>query len=86
MDNKVYLEVELKCTVQGEIIPTAIIWQDGRRFEIDKILDVKRRASLKAGGVGIRYECMIEGSIKYLFMEDIEFNRLSGAKWFVELP
>lgn len=84
MESKVYVEVELRCKTDGQIIPTAIIWNDGRRFVIDKVIDVKRRASLKAGGAGIRYECDIGGARKYLFMEDIEFNRLTGAMWFVE--
>lgn len=84
MESKIYVEVTLRCTTDGQIIPTAIIWADGRLFEIDRIIDVKRRASLKAGGAGIRYECMIEGARKYLFMEDIEFNKLAGARWFVE--
>lgn len=28
---------------------------------IDKILDVQPRASLKAGGQGLRYRCLIDG-------------------------
>jgi hypothetical protein len=49
----------------------------GRKlYEIDRILDVRPAASLKAGGAGIRYTCRIQGHETYIWLED---NR-----WFVE--
>lgn len=50
--------------------------KDGRRFEIDKVTQVARRASMKAGGCGIRYTCIVEGKQGCLFYE--------VDKWFVE--
>jgi hypothetical protein len=82
--DKIYVAVDLHITVEGELRPKAIIWADGRRFEIEKVIDVRRKASLKAGGAGIRFEVRIDGKTRYLFMEDIEFNKLPGALWFVE--
>jgi hypothetical protein len=41
------------------------------------IVDRRRAASLKAGGVGIRYTCLICGGQHYLFYEE-------NYKWFVE--
>lgn len=81
---KTYVEVEVRCTLDGQLVPLAIIWEDGRRFEVDKVIDARRKASLKAGGAGVRFECVVRGKIVFLFMEDIEFNRLPGARWFVE--
>lgn len=49
---------------------------DGRAFRIDRVLEVRRAASLKAGGVGWRYKCRIQGRERYLFYED--------PAWFVE--
>jgi len=49
---------------------------DGRRFEVDRVLDVTKAASLKAGGRGTRYKCRIRGKEIYLFFDD--------EKWFVE--
>ncbi len=73
---KVYVDVEAHFCKDGQLLPTAIIWEDGRRYEIDRITQVARRASLAAGGIGIRYTCVVGGHRSYLFYE---INR-----WFVE--
>lgn len=36
--NKVPVEVEIEERSDGEIIPRAIIWSDGRRFPISRVL------------------------------------------------
>ena len=61
----------------GNIIPLEIVWDDGRRFQIDKILDKRKAASTKGGGAGIRYTVRICGHEKYLFLDDYT--------WFVEI-
>lgn len=73
---KVYVDVDVHFSKDGKIIPKAIIWEDGRRYEIDKITQVARRASFRAGGTGMRYTCIVNGKQSYLFYE---VNR-----WFVE--
>ncbi|WP_191440537.1 hypothetical protein [Anaerotruncus colihominis] len=73
---KVYVEVTALFDLEGNMTPLEIFWEDGRRFEIDRVLDRRRAASLKAGGVGIRYLCRIRGRETYLFYE--------GPRWFVE--
>lgn len=73
---KVYVEVKVKFFPDGRIEPFSVVWEDGQEYEIDRILDVRRAASLKAGGVGIRYTVRIGRTETYLFLEE---NR-----WFVE--
>lgn len=73
---KVYVEVDAHFSKDGELLPRAVIWEDGHRYGIDKVTQITRRASMKAGGVGIRYTCMIGGRQSYLFYE--------VDKWFVE--
>lgn len=73
---KVYVDVQALFTAAGALLPTSIRWTDGRVYQIDRILDVRRAASLKAGGVGIRYTCRILGKERYLWYED--------PAWFVE--
>ena len=73
---KAYVDVEARFSREGQLMPTAIIWEDGRRFEIDRVTDAAQRASLKAGGAGIRYTCIINGQQSYLFYET--------GRWFVE--
>ncbi|MGI6686366.1 MAG: hypothetical protein ACOX47_13020 [Bacillota bacterium] len=76
MRHKVYVDVTARFDKGGNVIPENIIWEDGRRFEIDRVLDVRPAASLKAGGCGIRYTCRIWGKETFLFLE--------GNRWFVE--
>ena len=73
---KQYVEVIAKTDTQGYTLPLWVIWDDGRRFEIDKVLDVRPAASLKCGGMGIRYTVRIGGKATYLYFED--------PCWFVE--
>lgn len=58
-------------------MPVNIIWRDGHTYEIQRIINMCRAASLKAGGVGMRYTCVIDGRQTYLFYED-------NNMWFVE--
>ena len=73
---KVYVGVLALISPEGQKKPLGIVWEDGRKFLINNILDVRRAASLKAGGAGIRYTCEIAGKVLFLFDED--------GKWFVE--
>ena len=74
--NKVYVTVEAVFKPDGRLMPTAFVWEDGRRYEVDRVTDVCRAASLKAGGVGIRYTCMVRRHQTYLFYEE--------GRWFME--
>jgi len=76
MSRKIYVQVQARFDTEGLLTPESIIWEDGRHFQIDRVLDVRPAASLKAGGCGIRYTCRILGREKYLFLEE---NR-----WFIE--
>ena len=75
---KEYVQVTAIFTRDGKIIPQEIKLEDGRRFEIDRITDIRRAPSLKAGGMGIRYTCRIYGKSCYLFYEE-------NYMWFVEM-
>ena len=73
---KVYVGVDAPFDTDGRIMPLSITWEDGRVYGIDRVLDMRRAASLKAGGAGIRYTVRIGYSETYLFNED--------GRWFVE--
>lgn len=76
MNSKVYVGVNAKFEPDGTLLPQSVLWEDGREFEIDKILDVRRAASLKAGGTGIRYTVRIGRHETFLFLEE--------GRWFAE--
>mgnify|MGYP000763370905 FL=1 len=76
MARKVYVEVTAKFDTEGNITPLSVTWEDGTVYEIDRILDKCRAASLKAEGIGMRYTCRILGQRSYLYYEE--------PRWFVE--
>ena len=73
---KVFVEVTARFDVDGAIVPLSIRWEDGTLFEIDRVLDVRQAASLKAGGQGIRYTIRIGSHRRFLFY--------ATSRWFVE--
>ena len=78
MENcKVYVSVTAVFTKDGKLVPKSFVWKNGHVYEIQKVTDVRRAASLRAGGVGLRYTCIVDGRESHLFYEE---NNL----WFVE--
>lgn len=71
------ITVIAKMQENGKIIPLSIHWQDGRIFEIDKVLDIRKKASTKGGGKGLRYTCKILNQERFLWLDDYI--------WFVEI-
>ena len=47
---KVYVAVIASFSENGHLFPRRLRWKDGREFSIEKILDVRPAAALKAGG------------------------------------
>ena len=74
---KKYVQVVATFTEDGKLLPLWVIWEDGRKFEVDRVKQCVRAASRKAGGVGWRYTCVIRGKEAVLYYED-------NFKWFVE--
>lgn len=75
--SKVYVNVMAEFTNDGRLLPRSFIWKDGRVYEIQRVTDVRRAASLRAGGAGIRYTCIVDGKESHLFYED-------NNMWFME--
>lgn len=79
MDNrrKVYVEVEVTHRPDGTARPNIIKFENGEKYEIDRVIRKCRAASTKVGGNGIRYTVQINGRETFLFDEE-------NGKWFVE--
>ena len=74
---KIYVNVNVEFTKDGRLIPKAILWDDDKTYEIQKITDIRRSASLIAGATGIRYTIYVEGYESHLYYGD-------NHRWFVE--
>jgi len=79
-DYKVYVDVNEDRLKDGKIIPLSFVWEDGNRYEVDRILDVRPAASLKAGGAGLRYTVRVRYKETFMFLEEDG----DVSKWFME--
>lgn len=76
MARRVYVKMAVEIDELGNVVPRRLYWEDGRVFEVDRVLDVRYAAATLAGGHGMRYTCRILGKRAQIF-ED-------GGRWFVE--
>ena len=72
---RTYVPVIVRFDEEGKLRPLLIEFTDGRKFGVDKVLDVRRAACESAGGVGMRYTVRIGGQESYLWLEK--------GRWFV---
>lgn len=72
---KRYIDVVTLIDKEGVMNPVMIIWDNGSKYKIDRVLEVRKSASV-VGGSGILYKCRIQGKERNLFFEK---NR-----WFIE--
>ena len=78
--SKVYVKVNAFVDTQGNVYPISFIWEDGCKYAIDKISEVRSAASLKAGGTGVRYSIKVHNKQTYIWLE--ESNGI--CRWFLE--
>ena len=71
---KYYVTVEHIEDTDGIIIPTRILWNDGRRWEIKKVLHTCIASHNEFEG--IRYTTKIGRAEKYLYRD--------GQRWYVD--
>ena len=82
---KVYVAVKADFNEDGIMLPREITWEDGTKYAIDRVLDIRQAAAMKAGGQGDRYTVRINGSQSYLFFER-STNQTGNhlGRWFGE--
>ena len=82
---KVYVAVKADFNEDGIMLPREITWEDGTKYAIDRVLDIRQAAAMKAGGQGDRYTVRINGSQSYLFFER-STNQTGNnlGRWFVD--
>ena len=73
---KRYVPVGVRFDTEGKLRPLVIEFDEAHRYPVDQVLDVRRAACQRVGGVGDRYTCRINGQVTYLWLEK--------GVWFVE--
>lgn len=73
---KQYVPVVVRFDTEGKLRPLVIEFDEEHKYPVDRVLDVRRAACQRVGGVGDRYTCQINGQATYLWMEK--------GIWFVE--
>lgn len=77
MEHKIIVDVLAEFQSEaGRVLPRRLRLEDGTRLIVDRVTDMRRAASLKAGGCGMRYTVLIEGRRHYLFRDE--------DAWFLE--
>lgn len=84
-DCKAYVEVSVTFDADGRMTPRSIFWEDGSRFDIDRVLDVRPAPALRCGGQGDRYTVRIGSQQSYLYFErSAALTGTQVGRWFVE--
>lgn len=84
-DIKVYVDVIVSFRNDGVMLPRQITWEDGHKYEIDRVSDIRPAAAARAGGQGDRYTVWINGQQSYLFFErNCSLTGNNIGRWFVE--
>ncbi len=75
---KQFVDVICLYEKSGQIRPLYIVWDNKVKYQIDRVTQIIPAASLKSGGMGLRYTCRFGNNMRYLFFEE--------GKWFIERP
>jgi hypothetical protein len=76
MARRVYVKTLVEFDAGGHMRPVSITWEDGKVFEVEKVTDIRQTVSMKEGGGGMRFTCMIRKKQIYLYYDT--------PRWFVE--
>ena len=73
---KLYLTVRADHLPDGSLVPVCFRLPGEEDVQIDRIVDAREAHSLRCGGQGMRYTCLIGANAVYLFHDQ--------NKWFLE--
>ena len=62
------------------MLPRTIVWEDGLKYDIDRVIDIRPAYAAKAGGQGDRYTIQVNGARTYLYFERSSNPRTDDKK------
>lgn len=75
---KIYLEVVVKFPAEGGMRPLYLVWEDGKKYPIDRVKSAGYAPARVPAVLPLRYTCIFGGQERYLYYEE------DGRRWFVE--
>ena len=82
----IYLKVMTSIDQTGLMLPSEVIWPDGRRFPVDRVIRWRRAKQYDMATTC--YDVTIRGQEKQLYFRQSHPNLISPldiGKWFVEM-
>lgn len=83
-DTKVYVPVVSAFDKDGLFLPLELTWEDGRTYIIDRVIDIRPAAAMKAGGQGDRYTISVNGRQSMFFERNASITGNNIGRWLVE--
>ncbi len=75
---KICVEVSARFPAGGGMIPVEIVWADGKRYKVDRVISASKAPRSVQAVLPVRYTVVVGGAIKLLYFEP------QGESWFVE--
>ena len=63
--------------IDGEVRPLSIVWDDGKRFDVEVVARPRRQRTITSG-YALRHDVLVQGKRRTLWRDDVG--------WFVEVP
>ena len=57
MARRIYVRVMVEIDEAGSVKPVRVFWEDGRVFDVERVMEVHFAAAERAGGAGMCYSC-----------------------------
>ena len=77
---RVFIETAVKFYREGGMRPLWLVWEDGRKFSIDRVKYIERAPAHAGAVLPVRYTCMIADRERNLYFEE------ETQRWFLEIP
>ena len=74
---RIYVDMVVKYSPAGQITPVSFVWDDGREYDVGKIIRIVKGSSLKVFSSGFRFLCQ-KGNRRY-------YKYYDGERWYMEL-
>ena len=82
---KVYVNARVDFNSDGRMMPRRITWENGEKYTVDRVVDIKPAPALRSGGQGDRYTIIVNGIQSYIWFErSADITGANLGKWFVE--